>query len=186
MQFFFFCQFSPFYLFLSLALTLTFSLLVSFFPISPRQLWYTLWYRHHFFADHITGCSLFPPLHTALSCWSQFAAGGWDMHTHENRTTCRGLGCMHTALVLTHTCTQSWLWSSMLEEIMNCCLRWVLNNYLALCICRFCNSCRMYLVIKFGVKVFSGVRLTGPFMVGHEVSCSAVKAFCSSSLVTIN
>lgn len=92
---------------LSLWLSLCWSHSFPFLPFSCDTLFDTQ--TNFFFVDHITGCSLFPPLHTALSCYSQFAAGGRDMHTYENRTTCRCLGCMPTATFLVHTCTQSLL-----------------------------------------------------------------------------
>lgn len=118
----------PIHLFLSVWLFLCWSLYFPFLSGSCDALFDT---RTNFFllVDHITGCSFFPPLHTAHSSCSQFAAGGWDMHTYENRETC-------TQHFLSHTCTGSSCWSFMLGEIMNCCLRWVLKNNLSMYICR--------------------------------------------------
>lgn len=57
-----------------------------------------------FFVKHITGS---PPLQTAHIGYSRFAAGGWDMLIYKHRKAYRCLDCMHTALYLIHTCTQT-------------------------------------------------------------------------------
>lgn len=46
------------------------------------QLWCSLWYMHQFHWILF----LFPPLHPALSCYSQLAAGVWETHTCARKT----------------------------------------------------------------------------------------------------
>lgn len=69
--------------------------------ISLSAVMHSLIHAPVFCVDHITGCSLFPPLHTALSCYSQFAASGWDFaHIVTHSETCRCSISIHTVVAL--------------------------------------------------------------------------------------
>lgn len=99
LAFSFFCR-CPVYFSLLLHFSLSFSLSPSpplFLPICSDTLFVT---HSLFYVYLITESSVFPPLYSALSWYSQFAAAGWEMHMHEHTKPRRCFHCIHCS------CTQ--------------------------------------------------------------------------------
>lgn len=128
---------------LSLPLNLTFSLLVSFFPNSPCQLWCTLWYTHQLFLWITSLDALYSLLCTQLLAATASLLLVAEKCTHAKiGGTCRFLDCtvshthMHTAPALKFCAGGNY-------ELLPQVSAEKQQNKVALCICRYLNSCSM-------------------------------------------
>lgn len=95
-------------------LTLTFSQMIYFFPfVPPCRLWFSLWYQHqsfHFFAELISGCSSFLPLHTARTAAIASLLLVVQICTHANIDNCAGTSLLFKRLHFFNICFEFLCW----------------------------------------------------------------------------
>lgn len=106
------------------------------FPISPCQLWCTLWYSHQFFLWSTSLHAL-----DSLLCIQLTAAAATlllvDLHIYETRKTYRCWDCMHTHMPAHSTCCEVLCWKKSWTAALG--EYWKTVRLFDMCSCRLCS-----------------------------------------------